>query len=104
MTELLRVLNRVLELGLLHGLISVVSGALVLSLIVQFLLALVLQGRENQVTRFFKNVTAPVLAPLERIIPPISIGGISFSIAFIAAWWAIQVVADVLSQALPTSW
>lgn len=104
MTQLLSALHHLLQLGLLHGLIGLLEGVLILCLIVQFLLALVLQGRENQVTRFFRNVTAPVLTPLERLIPPISIGGITFSIAFIAAWWVIQVVGAVLSQALPASW
>ena len=98
------VLKTLSGLGLAHGLITLLEGVLIICLIVQFLLSLVLRGQENRFTRFFANVTGPVLAPLERIIPRITLGGVQFSVAFIFAWWAIVAVALLLRQALPAGW
>jgi uncharacterized protein YggT (Ycf19 family) len=98
------VLTGALRLNLMHVIITVLVDLLILCLIVQMILSWVMQGRENRFTRILANVTGPVLAPLERIIPRITIGGLQFSIAFLFAWWAVAIVGALLNQALPVGW
>jgi uncharacterized protein YggT (Ycf19 family) len=90
--------------NLLHTVVFLVAGALTIALFVQMVLSWVLRGQENAFSHFIRNVTAPVLAPLDRVIPPIVIGGLQFPISFFAAWWAIGIVAALLDQALPVGW
>ena len=92
------------DLHLLHTIIIILEYALILCFIVQFLLSWILQGRDNKITRFFRNVTGPMTDPLDRILPPISLGGISFRIGFIVAWWSVTIAALLVLQALPANW
>ncbi len=93
-----------LSLSPAHVLVTVLAGVLVLCLIIQFVLTLILQGRENRFSRFFSNITGPILDPLDRIIPSITIGGLSFRISWLFGWWAINIVAALLIQSLPSGW
>jgi uncharacterized protein YggT (Ycf19 family) len=95
---------RLAQLSLAHLVITLVGGALILCLIVRMVMSLVLQGRENQFSLFFARVTGPILDPLDRLIPAISLGGISFRISWLFAWWAITIVSALLYQALPAGW
>jgi uncharacterized protein YggT (Ycf19 family) len=97
-------LHALAQANILHFAVGILVKGLVICLLVRVLLSWVLRGQENGVTRFFNNVTAPLVAPFERLIPPISIGGISFSIGFIVAWWSTVAVGALLSQALPAGW
>ena len=101
---MLTVLKTLAGLNLMHVLITVLVDLLILCLIVQMILSWVMQGRDNRFTRILANVTGPVLAPLERIIPRITIGGLQFSIAFLFAWWAVAIAGALLNQALPSGW
>jgi uncharacterized protein YggT (Ycf19 family) len=101
---LLNVLHGLLQLNIMHVVITVLVDLLILCLIVQMILSWVLQGRENRFTRILANVTGPVLAPLDRVIPRITIGGLQFSIAFLFAWWAVAIAVVLLYQALPPNW
>ena len=92
------------DLHLLHTLVTILMYALILCFIIQFLLSWILQGRDNKIVRFFRNVTGPMSDPLDRILPPISLGGISFRIGFIVAWWGVTIAAALVLQALPASW
>jgi uncharacterized protein YggT (Ycf19 family) len=99
-----QVLDQLSNANILHIAVQVLMDALILCLVVQFILSWVLRGQDNRFSRFFTNVTAPIVAPLDRLLPPISIGGVSFSIGFIVAWWAIAAVGLLINQALPAGW
>ncbi len=99
-----RLLFQLSEANILHTLVTVLVDGLILCLLVQFILSWVLRGQENRFTRFFTNVTAPIVAPLNRLIPPISLGGVSLSLGFIVGWWAIWAVGALVTQALPPGW
>lgn len=92
------------QANLAHILISVLEIVIILSLIIQFLLQFLLRGQENRFSRFFSNITAPVMAPLERVLPPITLGSVSISIAFFVVWWGTVMVGALLSQAIPAGW
>src|SRR5260221_14421659 len=68
-------LQSLAQANILHFAVGILVKGLVICLLVRVLLSWVLRGQENGVTRFFNNVTAPLGAPFERLIPPISIGG-----------------------------
>ena len=46
----------------------------------------------NVVTR----ITEPVLAPVRRVVPPLSVGGVSIDLAFILVFIAIAVLRQIL--------
>src|SRR5260370_41352853 len=72
-------LQSLAQANILHFAVGILVKGLVICLLVRVLLSWVLRGQENGVTRFFNNVTAPLVAPFERLIPPISIGGRGFA-------------------------
>lgn len=90
-----------------HIIIKLLSGALILCLFIQALLSwLPMIPQTHPVNRFFNNVTGPVLDPIRRRLPALSMGmfDLSYTIAFLLAWWAIGIVASLLLQALPATW
>ncbi|HEX9058506.1 MAG TPA: YggT family protein [Ktedonobacterales bacterium] len=97
-------LERIQQLGILHGVVTVLSMGLIICLFVQAILSWVLQGRDNRVSRFLGKVTGPIVEPLDRLLPQVSIGGMRVSIGFIVAFWAVWAVGILLEQALPLNW
>jgi uncharacterized protein YggT (Ycf19 family) len=97
-------LHGLLSLNIAHLLITVLVDVLILCFIVRFILSMILQGRENRFTRFFANVTGPVVDPLDRVIPAITVGGLSFRISWLFGWWATALAGALLNQALPPGW
>ncbi|HEV7129177.1 MAG TPA: YggT family protein [Ktedonobacterales bacterium] len=92
------------QANLAHYLIELLEAVIILSLILRFILQFILRGQENRFSRFLFNVTAPVMAPLERVLPPITLGGVSISIAFFVAWWGTIMVGALLFQSIPAGW
>src|SRR5260370_26598347 len=78
-------LQSLAQANILHFAVGILVKGLVICLLVRVLLSWVLRGQENGVTRFFNNVTAPLVAPFERLIPPISIGGVHFRTSLLPA-------------------
>jgi uncharacterized protein YggT (Ycf19 family) len=99
-----RMLHTLLQLDILHHLVTVIAAVLAICFLIQMILSWVLQGRENKLSRFFHNITGPIWEPLDRIIPRVSIGGMPISIGFLVGWWSIGAVALLVSQALPPGW
>lgn len=94
-------------MGPAHILISILSFGLILCLFVQALLSwLPMIPPTHPVPRFFSNVTGPVLEPIRKVLPSLSLGmfDLSYTIAFLLAWWAIQLISGLLFQALPGGW
>ncbi|HEY7781136.1 MAG TPA: YggT family protein [Ktedonobacterales bacterium] len=98
------ILDALGHMNLAHTFITLLEGALIICLIVQMIFSWILRGDENRFSRFFTNVTGPMLRPLERVIPPVYLGSLPVSIAFLVLWWAIIMAAALLSQALPPGW
>ncbi len=98
------ILNTLLGLNILHTIVKVLEEGLIICLLVQFVISWIPRAQESKFGRVIINITAPLVNPLNRLIPPISIGGLSLSIGFILAWWGILAVAALLGQALPAGW
>lgn len=87
--------------------IKVLSGALILCLLVQAVLSwLPMIPPTHPIVRFFGNVTGPLLDPIRRRMPSMTIGMLDLgtTVAFLLCWWAISLVAGLLLQALPVGW
>ncbi|WIG58470.1 MAG: hypothetical protein OJF49_001216 [Ktedonobacterales bacterium] len=92
--------------GPLHVIVFLFFGALVLALIVRMILGWLPLPQGNAVTRFFTNLTDPVLMPVARRIPRGSVGflDLSYTIAFIFTWWVIVTLQFLTLSALPPGW
>src|SRR5579862_2929201 len=92
--------------GPLHFAISLFIAFLVVSLLAQAILSWFPLRQDNPLVRFFTMVTAPVLTPVRRVIPSMTIGmfDIGWSIAFLMAWWALGVFGALVLAALPRGW
>jgi YggT family protein len=98
------ILQRALSLYILHDLVTVVSVALIVVLFAYMIVSWIPQWREGKIGRFVADLASPIIGPLDRMIPPINLGGLRFSIGFFVGWWAIGVVAALILQALPAGW
>ena len=92
------------QANIAHDVIWATTAILIISLILLFIMQMILQGRENRFTIFLAKFTGPVLAPVERLLPPISLFGLSFRIGIIVVWWGITMVGALLNQAIPAGW
>lgn len=92
------------QASILHFVIKVLSQVLIICLLIRMVLSWILRGQENGFSRFMNNLTDPVVRPFDKVLPPIAIGGVSLSLGFIVAWFAIIMVAALLGQALPQGW
>jgi YggT family protein len=72
--------------------------ALTYALIARALLSWVDPRGNWMISRILADVTEPIMAPLRRVIPPLGMLDISFIVAIIL----IQVLLNLLSQALYT--
>lgn len=92
--------------GVVHALISVFFGAMILSLIVRMILSWLPIPQNNPFTLFFMRLTDPIILPVERRMPAMTVGplDISGTVAFIFAWWALGVVGALLISGLPMNW
>jgi uncharacterized protein YggT (Ycf19 family) len=92
------------QASILHRVVSLLVGALIICLLIRMILSWVLRGQENGFSRFMNNVTDPLVRPFDRVLPPIAVGGMSLSIGFIVAWFAVVAVGALVAQALPQGW
>jgi uncharacterized protein YggT (Ycf19 family) len=90
--------------NILHIVISLLVRALIICLLIRMILSWILRGQENGFSRFMNNLTDPVVRPFDKVLPPIAVGGVTLSIGFIVAWFAIGMVGALLLQALPQGW
>jgi uncharacterized protein YggT (Ycf19 family) len=98
-----------LRLNLLHTLVNLVLLSMIVCLLIQVVLSwltLMFVPPNHPIVRFFTRATAPVLDPLRRRIPTMSLGmlDLSTTIAFIFAWWALVALDALLQYALPAGW
>ena len=96
-----------LEMNILHTIVSLTFGALVLLLFVRMILSwLPFLSGANPVVRFVNDLTDPLLNPIRKRITSMSAGvfDISTTIAFIFAIWALFTLSFLIQIALPARW
>ncbi|HEY7834917.1 MAG TPA: YggT family protein [Ktedonobacterales bacterium] len=98
------VLHTLSQLNILHYTVQVLRAGLFIAFIVQMILSFVVRDQDNRFVRFVGNITGPLVNPFDKLIPPVSIGGMSLSLGFIAGWFALTLGAGLLLQALPPGW
>lgn len=93
-------------MNILHITIPLFFTALVICLFVQMILSWLPLPPNNGFVRFFQGITAPVIEPVRKRIPAMSVGmlDLSYTVAFIFVWWALGITAALLLQALPAGW
>lgn len=98
------VLHTLGQLNIAHVTVQVLRAALFVAFIVQMILSFVVRDQDSRFMRFVSNITGPLVNPFDRIIPPLTIGGLSLSLGFIAGWFALTLGSVLLLQALPVGW
>ena len=97
-------LQNLLELNILHVLVGVIEGLLVLMLIVYMIVSWIPQWRDGKFGHVMTDLVSPITEPIDRVIPPINLGGLRMPIGFFVGWWAVLIVSALISQALPQGW
>lgn len=89
--------------NLLRLLIAVFFGFLTICLFVRVILSWFPIPPSNPIIRFFNNITAPILEPVRKRLPAMTIGffDISWTVAFLFTWWALGVLSALLISAIP---
>lgn len=96
--------------GPFHLLIAVVFDLLILGMFVWMLLSwfimMMPQASGSRFVRFMEAMISPLTDPIRKRIPSASMGmlNLSYTIAFIFAWWSLQILASIILQALPFGW
>jgi uncharacterized protein YggT (Ycf19 family) len=98
-----------LEYNILHTVVILVFGLLALCLFLQMIvswLTLMFLPPNHPIVRFFDRLTAPMLTPLRRRIPSMTLGmmDLSYTIAFIFALWIVGTLGYLISGLLPHGW
>ena len=76
---------------------------LVLCLFVRMILSWLPLSPGNRFVRFFFNITSPLIDPVARRLPRMSIGmfDVGTTVAFIFSWWAITILSAVITSSIP---
>lgn len=96
--------------GVAHVLVALVFDILILAMFAWMLLSWIMPmmpgAQGHPLVRFLDAIIAPLTDPIRKRIPSASLGmlNISYSVAFIFAWWSLRVLAGVIMQALPYGW
>lgn len=98
------VLQSLLSHNYLHTLVSILVIALIVVLFVYMIVSWIPQWRDGKIGHVVSDLASPIIGPLDRLIPPINLGGMSISIGFFVGWWAIAIVGALIGQALPAGW
>jgi uncharacterized protein YggT (Ycf19 family) len=79
---------------------------LIVFLLVRVILSFFPLPPANPIVRFFMNVTDPIIAPVAKRIPRMSVGmfDVSLTIAFVFTWWVILMLDSLITLALPQAW
>ncbi|HET8909182.1 MAG TPA: YggT family protein [Ktedonobacterales bacterium] len=96
--------------GVVHLLVSIVFDILIIGMLVWMLLSWFMMmmpiSPGNRFVRFVDALVSPLTDPIRKRIPSASMGmlNVSYTVAFIFAWWALRVLAFVIIQGLPGGW
>lgn len=92
-----------MNIPIVHIIIGIVFQGLILCLFVRIILSWLPLPPGNRFVRFFVNLTAPLLEPIEKRIPRVSAGylDVSITIAIIFLIWMLSVVEGLILQGIP---
>jgi len=98
-----------LNLDLLHSLIQIIFLGLIICLWVRIILSwltMVFLRPDAPIIRFFDRIVAPMLEPVRRRIPTMSLGmfDMSYIIAYLVIFWVLTLLRFIILQALPLHW
>lgn len=102
--DALQVLGR---LDLAHIIIQVIFIALIVCMIARMILSFFpMISPANPFVRFFNAVTGPLIDPIQKRLPRLTVGmfDLSLTIAFIFTWWALGILEFLATSALPPGW
>jgi uncharacterized protein YggT (Ycf19 family) len=90
-----------------HILIPIFFEALIICLFISAIISWIPNlGPENPIVRFFNTITSPLMNPVVKRLPHMTLGMFDFTytVAFIFVWWILGMLQHLLLQALPPSW
>ncbi|HEU5439008.1 MAG TPA: YggT family protein [Ktedonobacterales bacterium] len=92
--------------GLLHLTIDLFFRLLILALLVRVIVSWLPLPPGNPFTRFFTNLTDPILMPIAKRIPAGAVGffDLSLIISLFFSWWALGLLDAIFLSALPSGW
>ncbi len=102
-------LDILLNLGILHLLVQVVFLGLIACMFVQVILSwltMAFLSPDAPIIRFFNRITSPIVDPIRRRIPAMALGmlDLSWTVAFIFAFWGLLILQRLIYSALPSNW
>ncbi len=86
--------------GIAHLIVQLFFGFLILAFIISMLLSWLPIAPSNPIKLFFNRIINPIVAPLDRRIPPMGM----FRLSFLFAFWALLFARGLFLAALPASW
>jgi uncharacterized protein YggT (Ycf19 family) len=96
--------------GPVHLVVAIVFDVLILGMFVWMILSWFMMmmpvSSGSRFVRFMDALVSPLTDPIRKRIPSASMGALnlSYTIAFIFAWWALRVLAFVIIQGIPGGW
>jgi uncharacterized protein YggT (Ycf19 family) len=93
------------ETGVFHAIVDYFFRILVLCIFVRIILSW-LPLPSNPISRFFGNIVDPIIEPVARRMPNVTVGflNISYTLAIIIMWWALMLIDTLILSALPPTW
>ncbi len=90
----------------IHTSIDLFFHLLIIVMFVRIILSWLQLAPANPIVRFFGNIVDPVINPIARRLPRVSVGmfDIGFTVAFIFMFWALLQIDGYILYALPPSW
>jgi uncharacterized protein YggT (Ycf19 family) len=98
-----------LTFDILHQVIGILFLGLIICLWVRIILSwltMVFLRPDAPIIRFFDRIVAPMLEPVRRRIPTMSLGmfDMSYIIAYLVIFWALLLLRGIVLQVLPPGW
>ncbi len=98
-----------LQFDILHWLIQILFLGLIICLWVRIILSwltMVFLRPDAPIIRFFDRIVAPMLEPVRRRIPTMSLGmfDMSYIIAYLVIFWVLTLLSGIILKVLPPGW
>jgi uncharacterized protein YggT (Ycf19 family) len=102
-------IDGLLQLGILHMLVQVIFLGLIACMFIQMILSWLTMAflpPDAPIIRFFNRITSPMIDPIRRRLPSMSVGmmDLSWSVAFIFVFWGLLILNALISATLPANW
>lgn len=90
-----------------HLIVYIFFSALIICLFISAIISWIPNlGPENPIVRFFTTITAPLINPVVKRLPRISLGmfDLTYTVAFFFVWWVLGILGLLVNQAIPLGW